>query len=138
MEQTRRPLPQPDELTRPFWEACARRELRFQQCVACGHRWLPATGVCPRCWNAEAEWVRASGDGTVFSFAVYHRAYHPAFKALLPYVVAVIELAEGPRLVSNIIGAAADRIRVGMPVYLDFLDVDGAALPVFRLAAGGQ
>jgi uncharacterized OB-fold protein len=134
MAEARRPAPQPDDVTRPFWEACARRVLCFQQCAACGYRWLPASVVCPRCWTPGGEWVKASGAGTVFSFAVYHRAYHPAFKPLVPYVVGVIELAEGPRLVSNIVGAAPGDIRVGMPVSLEFLDADGVVLPVFRLA----
>ena len=138
MAEVSRPLPQPDDVTRPFWEACTRRTLCFQQCPACGHRWLPASAVCPRCWAAHTEWIPARGGGTVFSFAVYHRAYHPAFTPLLPYVVGVIELAEGPRLVSNIVGAAPQDIRVGMPVLLEFLAIEEVALPVFRLAGGGQ
>jgi len=137
MAETSRPVPRPDDVTRPFWEACQRRELRFQQCAGCGHRWLPASVVCPRCWAEEAEWVLARGEGTVFSFAVYHRAYHPAFRPLVPYVVAVIELAEGPRLVSNVVGVRPEDVRVGIPVRLEFQDVEGVALPVFRPATGG-
>ncbi|MBI4514347.1 MAG: OB-fold domain-containing protein [Deltaproteobacteria bacterium] len=132
-----RPVPQSDAVIRPFWEACARHSLCFQQCAACGHRWLPASVVCPRCWAAGAEWRQARGEGSVFSFAVYHRAYHPAFEPLLPYIVAVIELAEGPRLVSNIVGSAPGEVRVGAPVRLEFLDIGDAALPVFRLAPQG-
>jgi len=134
LEQAR-PLPHPDEVTRPFWDACARRVLCFQQCDACAHRWLPASVVCPRCWSDATTWVEASGRGTVFSFAVYHRAYHPAFKALLPYVVALIELAEGPRLISNVVGVAPERINVGMAVRLSFDDSGEMALPVFHPAA---
>lgn len=132
MAEVNRPVPRPDDVTRPFWEACGRRVLCFQQCTACGHRWLPASVVCPRCWVSDTQWTPASGHATVFSFAVYHRVYHPAFKALLPYVVAVIELAEGPQLVSNVVGIAPQDVRVGMPVRLTFIEVEGVALPVFR------
>ncbi len=127
-----RPLPAPDEVTRPFWSACAEHRLCFQQCRACGYRWLPASVVCPRCWAGECDWVPSEGEGTVFSLAVYHRAYHPAFQALLPYVVAVIELAEGPRLVSNLVGVQPQDVSVGMAVRLEFLDLDDRALPLFR------
>ena len=128
------PQPQPDDVTRPFWDACARRELCFQECAGCGHRWLPPSVLCPRCWAGDTRWVPACGAATVFSFAVYHRALHPAFRAHLPYVVAVIELSEGPRLVSNVIGVAPADVHVGMPVRLEFQDESGATLPVFRPA----
>jgi len=132
MTATRRRVPDPDDVTRPFWEACARRELVYQRCTGCAHRWLPASVVCPRCWSESPRWIRARGDATVFSYAVYHRAYHPAFKSLVPYVVAVIELGEGPRLVSNVVGIHPRDVGVGMPVRLDFQEVEGGLLPVFR------
>lgn len=128
------PSPQPDAVTQPFWDTCARRQLCFQECAGCGHRWLPPSVLCPRCWGGNTRWVPARGEGVVFSFAVYHRAYHPAFRSRLPYVVAVIELSEGPRLVSNVIGIAPAEIRVDMPVRLDFEDEGGVMLPVFRPA----
>lgn len=137
MAETSRPVPQPDDVTRPFWDACARRELRFQQCDGCGNWWLPPSVACSRCWAAETQWVRAAGEGTVFSFAVYRRAYHPAFKPLLPYVVAVIELAEGPRLVSNVVGVPPEDVHVGMRVRLEFQETEGIPLPVFRPPRGG-
>jgi len=80
-------------------------------------------------------WVESAGHGTVFSFAVYHRAYHPAFEPLLPYVVAVIELGEGPRLISNVVGVPPGDVRVGMPVRLESVNLGDTALPVFRPAA---
>ncbi|MFQ5666119.1 MAG: Zn-ribbon domain-containing OB-fold protein [Candidatus Binatia bacterium] len=134
MADFHRPVPQPDDVTRPFWDACARRMLCFQQCATCGYRWLPASVLCPRCWAADTQWVQSGGSGTVFSYAVYHRAYHPAFKPLLPYAAAVVELSEGPRLVTNVVGAAPQDIRVGMPVQLEFIEVEQSVLPVFRPA----
>lgn len=137
MTDTNRPIPRLDPITRPFWDASARGVLCFQQCAGCRHRWLPASVVCPACWAGDTSWVESSGCGRVFSFAVYHRAYHPAFEPLLPYVVAVIELEEGPRLVSNIVGIPPQEIQVGMPVHVEFLAAGDTALPVFRPVAGG-
>jgi uncharacterized OB-fold protein len=82
--------------------------------------------------------MASAGEGTVVTFAVYHRSYHPAFRPLVPYVVAVVELAEGPRLVSNIVGVAPERVRVGMPVRVEFQSVGEAALPVFRPVGEGD
>jgi uncharacterized protein len=137
MADAPRPAPMPDAVTAPFWESCARHELRLQECRACGKRWLPASVVCPRCWSDRVVWVVACGEGTVATFAVYHRAYHEAFRPRLPYVVAVVALAEGPHLVSNIVGIAPERVRVGMPVRVEFEAVEGTALPVFRPAGEG-
>ncbi len=83
-------------------------------------------------------WVEASGAGTVFTYAVYRRAYHPAFKPLIPYAVAVIELAEGPRLISNVVDVPVEEIHVGMEVRLTFIDAGTATLPVFRPAKAGE
>ena len=137
MTDASRPTPLPDTVTAEFWEACGRHELRIQECQACRFRWLPGSVVCPRCWSDAVTWVASAGEGTVVSFAVYHRSYHPAFRPLVPYVVAVVELAEGPRLVSNIVGTPPERVRVGMPVRVEFQPVGETALPVFRPAGDG-
>jgi uncharacterized OB-fold protein len=127
------PLPAPDALTRPFWEACRRRELSVACCDECGHGFLPPGPCCPRCWGTRLGWRRASGRGRVWSFAVYRRAYHPGIPA--PYVVALVELEEGPRLVSNVVACAPEEVEVGMPVRVRFDDVGGVALPRFEPAA---
>ncbi len=132
MADTPRPAPVADAVTAPFWEGCGQRELRVQECRACRLRWLPGSVVCPHCWSDAVTWVASTGDGTVVTFAVYHRSYHPAFQPLVPYVVAVVEVAEGPRLVSNVVGVAPERVRVGMPVRVEFQSAGDIALPVFR------
>jgi hypothetical protein len=138
MADTPRPAPVPDAITAPFWEGCAQRELRIQECRACRFRWLPGSVVCPHCWSDAVTWVASAGDGTVVTFAVYHRSYHPAFQPLVPYVVAVVELAEGPRLVSNVVGVAPERVRVGMRVRVGFQSIGETALPVFRPVEEGD
>ena len=85
-----KPLPKLNADTKPFWNGCSDHELRFQKCMECGYvRWPPSI-ICPLCYSNKTEWIRASGKGKVFSFVVYHKPYHPAFKIDLPYVVAIV------------------------------------------------
>ena len=123
------PLPQPDALTRPFWEACRRQVLEVSRCGDCGHSFLPPGPRCPRCWSTALAPFGVSGEGRVFSFAVYRRSYHPGLPA--PYVVALIELAEGPRLISNVVDCAPEAVRVDMRVRVRFDDVGEFTLPRF-------
>ena len=96
------PKPEPTELSRPYWDALSEGHLVIQRC-ACGHAWLPARSHCPSCLKPEPRWERASGRGRLLSWVVYHTAYHPAFENRLPYNVALIELDEGPIMLSNVI-----------------------------------
>jgi uncharacterized OB-fold protein len=127
------PLPEPTALTRPFWEACQSRELKVAVCGACNHYFMPGAPNCPECWSSELSLQPVSGKGEVFSFVVYRRTYHPAIPA--PYAVALIQLEEGPRLVSNIVDCAFDKIEIGMRVEVCFQAEDGFLLPRFRPSA---
>jgi uncharacterized OB-fold protein len=132
-----KPLPVPTPESQPFWDAVRRHELRLQRCQACGQFWFPPSNVCPECLSPAWAWELVSGRGTVFSFVVMHRAYHPGFKDALPYNVAVIELEEGPRLVSNVVDCRNEELYVGMPVEVAFDDVtDTVTLPKFRPRPG--
>lgn len=132
----RKPLPRIDEESRPWWEALARRELYVQRCRACGTTRLPPRALCPACLSSDTEWVRASGAGTVYSFTVTHQNQAPGFREELPYVLAVVELAEGPRMMTNVVGCAPDDVRIGMAVEVVFDDVaPGVTLPRFRPAS---
>ncbi len=109
------PLPVITPLTAPFWEGLAEGELRYQRCGACGNAWLPAREECPRCLSDDVAWQPSSGRGRLISWVIYHTAVHPAFADRVPYNVAIVELDEGPRLISNI--KAADRqLAIEMPV----------------------
>jgi uncharacterized OB-fold protein len=127
------PLPQGTAVSEPYWDALAGGELHFQRCTSCGNAWLPPRAECPRCLAATWEWVRASGRGKVVTWVVYHRAYHPAFESRLPYNVAVVELEEGPRLVTNIVDPVAG-LGADAPVELAIEDEHGVALARFRLS----
>jgi len=129
----KKPLPRIDEETRGYWEACARHELYVQRCRNCGTKRFYARAVCPKCLSSDTEWLRASGRGTVYSFTVTHQNQAPGFREELPYVLAYVELAEGPRMMTNIVGCAPDAVRIGMPVEVVFEDVTPEiTLPKFR------
>jgi uncharacterized OB-fold protein len=133
-----KPLPQVTPAMRPFWEGARRHELVVQRCAGCGAHRFPARDICSRCLSREAEWTPVSGRGTVFSWAVMHQVYHPGFAAEVPYAVVVIELAEGARLVSNLVDCAPADIRAGMPVEVVFDDVaPDVTLPKFRPRRSG-
>lgn len=128
------PLPKPDDLSRPFFEGARRHALMIQRCGDCGAYQLPGRTVCDECFSEKLEWVEASGRGTVFSYVIVHQKYHPAFADRVPYNATVIELEEGPRLVSNVAEVDNQDIRVGMPVEVFFEDVsEDISLPRFRL-----
>jgi uncharacterized OB-fold protein len=130
-----KPLPKLNADTKPFWDGCSDHELRFQKCTECGHvRWPPSI-ICPLCYSNQTKWIRASGKGKVFSFVVYHKAYHPAFEADLPYVVAIVELEEGPHFLTNIVGCDPGAVSCEMPVDVVWEDVtEEFSLPKFRPA----
>ncbi|UNS97809.1 OB-fold domain-containing protein [Streptomyces tubbatahanensis] len=129
----RRPRPVVNRDNAGFWEGVAAHRLLFQRCDACAaprFPWLPGCNACgsPR-WSA----VESAGRGTVYSYVVMHHPPFPAFDP--PYAVVLVELAEGFRIVSNLVGVPCDEVRIGMPVELEFLRVDDALeLPVFRPA----
>jgi len=129
--------PVPTEDSAPYWEACAREELRMQRCAACGHVRFPPSAVCPRCVSQESEWVRLSGRGRVWSWVVFWQAYYPGYADDVPYNTAIIELDEGPRMHCNIVGCENDDIYIGMPVEVVFEAFDDEiVLPKFRPAQG--
>lgn len=100
-----RPKPQVGEFDDgPYWAFCQNRELRVQRCKACGRHIWPVLPACPNDLSEDLEWVKASELGTIASWVVYHRVYHPEFAAVVPYVCANIELAEGVRMTGNVYG----------------------------------
>jgi hypothetical protein len=128
-----KPLPKPNADTKPFWEGCRHHQLRFQKCCKCGFVRWPPSALCPSCHSADSDWIRAAGKGRVYSFAVYHVAFHPAFKDDIPYVTAVVVLDEGPRLLTNIIGCHPSDVTCDMPVEVVWHDLsEELSLPKFK------
>jgi uncharacterized protein len=97
--------------------ALADGRLSFQRCGECENAWLPPRDACPRCLSPHWQWEDASGAAKVVSWVVYHRVFHPAFADRVPYNVVVAELAEGPRLISNVVGIdGGDGLAIDAPL----------------------
>jgi uncharacterized OB-fold protein len=126
-------VPGYSDLTGPYWEGARDGRLVVQHCAACDRIWHPPLPCCPHCRSADIGWRELSGDGTVYSYTVVTHPTHFEFAARVPYVVAIVELAEGPRLVTGITGCAPDQVRVGMAVRARFTPVTGdITLPYFE------
>ena len=118
---------------KPFWANLREHKLTAQRCKACGKFFtFPPQGSCPHCLSSDYEWIAVSGKGKVYSYVTYHRAWHPAYQDKTPYNVSLIDLAEGPRLISNVIGCKHDEVRIGMPVEIVYDDREEYTLPQFR------
>lgn len=115
-----KPLPNVDDQNRPFWEAARQGELRLPRCNSCGHIRVQFERWCPKCASQEFTWDRLSGRGVVWSHVTFHRMYFKAFEDDLPYGVALVELEEGPRLITNLIGIESEQISIGMEVQAAF------------------
>lgn len=139
--------PVADWETRAFWEGCGRHELVLQRCRACRSVQFRPRALCAKCLSSEIEHFVASGRGSVYTFTVTHQNQHPNFREACPYVLAYVQLEEGPQLMTHVVGCSPDDVHVGMPVRVDFVDLEvdpvkdaargiegGTAIPRFRPA----
>lgn len=134
MSDYTKPLPVLTDENRPFWESCAAGRLSFQKCCDCQHLRYPISHICPDCLSSDYRWTPVSGRGHVFSYVVFHKAYHPGFQGDLPYNVALVQLDEGPRMYGNIVDTPNDAVRIGAAVTAVFDEVTREiTIPRFRL-----
>jgi uncharacterized protein len=134
MSEGRRARPVPTPETAHFWEGTRGRELRLQRCNECGEAYFPPRPFCPRCWARDVAVFRASGKGRLYSYVIHHR---PAPGFTPPYAIAVVELEEGPRMMTNIVGCpqTPEALLLDMPVEVVFEQIDAEiTLPLFRPA----
>jgi uncharacterized OB-fold protein len=130
-----RPRPHPNPLTRPFWEGTGLGEFRIQVCERCGARIFYPRASCPQCGARALRWEAVSGRGTLYTYTVARRPTHAAFAARVPYVIAIVELEEGPRVTTNLVDCDPDAVEIGMPVELAFEEPsEGITIPLFRPA----
>jgi uncharacterized OB-fold protein len=130
--QKPKPRPAPESL--PYWQAARDHRLALPKCEECHKFWFPPSRTCPHCLSAKFSFQNVSGKGKIFSFVTFHRVYRPAFTNDVPYVVALIELDEGPRLLSNIMGVTHDQVKCEMRVEVVFDDYDeDISIPKFKL-----
>lgn len=133
-----RPLPQPmTPEAKPFWDGLKQDKLMLPKCGDCGHVFFYPRILCPRCHSRTITWVQASGKGKLHSFEIAYQPFQKAWKIKPPYVLAMIELAEGPRMMSNLINVEPDPqvVKCDMPVEVVFTKVSGdVTLPLFQPA----
>jgi uncharacterized OB-fold protein len=131
-----RPLPVPDDLTRPFWEAAARQELVIQRCDGCGFHAYPPAHLCDRCASATLRYVPVSGRGRIYTLTTNYQKSVAGFEEAVPYVNLVVELDEQPLLlmVSDLAGEETEQVQIGAPVEVHFVPLaEGIWLPQWRL-----
>ncbi|MFI6639437.1 Zn-ribbon domain-containing OB-fold protein [Streptomyces sp. NPDC050504] len=130
-------VPDVDAFTRTYWEAAAGGELLIRRCRACGRAHHYPREFCPRCWSEEVEWERASGRAVLYTWSVVHRNDLPPFGGRVPYVAAVVDLAEGPRMMTEVVGVAEEELEIGMELRVEFRAEEGMTVPVFTKTAEG-
>jgi uncharacterized protein len=133
-EQIPASMLQQDSDSRPYWEGLAQGELRIQRCDSCSRAVFYPRSLCPHCHADKLSWIVASGKGTIYSYTVAHQAFG-TFAGDTPFVVAIVELEEGVRMMTRIVGAPRERVAIGAAVRVTFETVgDGFTLPYFCLA----
>ncbi len=134
MTEHKKPLPYIHPETKEYWDGAGRDELLVRRCRSCGAYHFYPRDFCPSCFSFDVGWVKASGRGTIYSFTVCHRGA-PGFEDDVPYNLVLVELEEGVRMMSNVIGCANEDLTIGMPVEVVFEDAGGnVTLPKFRPA----
>ncbi|MFD6074906.1 Zn-ribbon domain-containing OB-fold protein [Streptomyces hydrogenans] len=124
--------PDIDAFTRPYWDAAAEGRLLLRRCRACTRPHHYPREFCPHCWSEDVDWEPASGRATLYTWSVVHRNDLPPFGERVPYVAAVVDLAEGPRMMTQVVDVPEDDLRADMALEVVFrTGDDGVAVPVF-------
>lgn len=131
------PLPRPNAQTQPYWDGAAAGELRYQSCAECGHVQLIPRSLCEQCQCVRLDWKVSERAGTVLTFTTVHRAPLPVFKSSVPYVIAIVDMDEGFRVMVNALPQASAGLEIGARVRIGFRQVQGMALPVLDAITKG-
>ncbi|MFK7898515.1 MAG: Zn-ribbon domain-containing OB-fold protein [Myxococcota bacterium] len=124
-EKVPRPAPPVTELSQGFWDGVARQELVIQRCAGCALLRHYPQPFCPECHSQESDWAKVSGKGRIYSYTVAHRAFHPAWKEHVPYVIATIELDEGVRMVCDLLDLDPETVAIDQRVEVGFTELPG-------------
>lgn len=133
-EPVTKPLPRITLDSADFWRFTAEGQLMLRRCNACGNQMYYPRITCTNCLSTDLGWVQACGRGKVHAVSVIYRASHEAFKAEGPYALAIVELEEGPRMMTNIVGCPPEDVAIDMAVELWFEPRGDVAIPLFRPA----
>ncbi|HEY1828412.1 MAG TPA: Zn-ribbon domain-containing OB-fold protein [Acidimicrobiales bacterium] len=132
MSMVRFDLPTPEGDTIEFWEAAKNERLLIKHCTSCGKFSYYPRPFCPHCWSEQVEWHEASGEGTLYTWSVIYNNDQPIFRDRVPYVAAIVDLAEGPRMVTNVIDCPFEELSIGMPLKVTYMPIsDDYTIPVF-------
>lgn len=134
-DKSHKPIPEADRYSEPFWAAINQRKLTIQRCQQCKYYHHPPVGICTECLSVDLVFEAVSGDGSIYTYTITHDPRQPAFEAIMPYTVAMVELDEQPELfmLSNIPGTDPSDVRHGQRVRVDFEEiVPGQLIPQFR------
>lgn len=133
MAEYTKPLPIISPINQTYWDSAKKHALRLQRCNPCERFWYPNSHQCPHCWSRDYSWEKVSGRGTVNSWVVFHQRYYEGFKDDIPYNVVQVELEEGPRIISSLVGVQNEEITMGMRVEVIFEDITKEiTLPKFQ------
>jgi uncharacterized OB-fold protein len=128
-------LPAPDLETKPFWDGCKEGRFLIRHCNACGTDHYYPRPFCPTCWSDDVAWKEASGRATLYTYSVVHVNDLPPFGERVPYVAAIVELEEGPRVMTNVEGVEHEALQIGMPLVVDYKPIsDDITIAIFRPA----
>ncbi|MDP3896997.1 MAG: Zn-ribbon domain-containing OB-fold protein [Mesorhizobium sp.] len=132
-----KPLPVIDPGTKPFWDAAKEHRLSIPKCNACGKYHFYPRELCPHCHSDDLQWTDVSGKGEVYSYTIARKPAGPAYAPDVPYIIAMITLDEGPRMLTNIVAADVETVRIGDRVAVQFDDVTPeVTLPKFVVVKG--
>ena len=119
--------------TKEFWEGCKEHKLKIQRCKQCGKLRWPASYLCPDCLSEETEYTELSGEGTLYSYVVFHKPFHPSLQEKVPYVVVEVDLEGGVRLITNIVNCKPEDLACDKKVKMKWMDCEEYTKPVFEL-----
>ena len=128
-------LPSPTTISKPFWEACNAGELQLPHCKRCDRTFYYPRRNCPHCGSADLDTRQASGNGRIFSFTHVHVSFYGSqWESQLPYTPVLVDLDEGVRMLSRLVGPDRDQAAIGDRVTVSFVEIAGQKLPFFRRA----
>jgi uncharacterized OB-fold protein len=132
VEGLRFDLPTPDDATQEWWDAARDGRLLVRRCADCAKAHFYPRPFCPHCWSENVDWEQASGRATLYTWSVVHSNDLPPFAKKVPYVAAIVDLDEGPRMMTNVVDCDLDSLRVGLPLQVVFRpETDQVTLPCF-------
>lgn len=135
MSEYKKPLPEMQPWSKPFWEGAKQHKLLIQECTDCNTKIFYPRKICPECWSQNLSWTKASGKGTIYSYSITMAGVEEKFAEDLPFVLALVDLEEGVRMMTNIVDCPHDEVRIGMDVEVVFEDVtEDVSLPKWRPA----